>query len=321
MQHIHFGTSMPVRRRERPSHRFSGHRNPTRARLPARDRADCSFTLNAGQPPNACSDVRFKHLTCLVSRESGLSSVLSWFREPNLQEPNFSLPPTFYPRRCVRWAPLEALVTQHPDRDRHSSNVLRRRRRINYDARRSSRPTPSLEAFEKHEENQSGAWENSNLSRKSLPVQSLSVAGLFELPRKLPIPIARCDGTAWYLLGAHEQLVTLGTTFTFRSVLARRGARSIDDRAGFCKESEGERTRDANRCGEHEGCRVGTSDVDEPPGHGNAHDPGNLRERIAKSKQHGAVAWSGIEIDRHVPCRGTRERGGRCAQQRQSRGR
>ena len=38
--------------------------------------------------------------------------------------------------------------------------------------------------------------EDSNLGRKSLPIQSLSVVGLFELPRKLPIPIARCDGTA-----------------------------------------------------------------------------------------------------------------------------
>src|SRR6266480_3143116 len=46
----------------------------------------------------------------------------------------------------------------------------------------------------------------SNLSRKSLPIQSLSVVGLFELPRKLPIPIARCDGTAWYRLGAHEPM-------------------------------------------------------------------------------------------------------------------
>jgi hypothetical protein len=39
---------------------------------------------------------------------------------------------------------------------------------------------------------------------KFLPTQSLSVVGLFELPRKLPIPIARCDGTAWRLLSAHE---------------------------------------------------------------------------------------------------------------------
>src|SRR6266850_3489404 len=145
MQHIHFGTSMPVRRRERPSHRFSGHRNPTRARLPARDRADCSFTLNAGQPPNACSDVRFKHLTCLVSRESGLSSVLSWFREPNLQEPNFSLPPTFYPRRCVRWAPLEALVTSTQIAIATLRTSCEDAEESFYGARRSSSPTPSLD--------------------------------------------------------------------------------------------------------------------------------------------------------------------------------
>src|SRR5712664_732513 len=30
----------------------------------------------------------------------------------------------------------------------------------------------------------------------------------FELPRKLPISIARCDGTAWYRLGSHEQLLS-----------------------------------------------------------------------------------------------------------------
>jgi hypothetical protein len=28
--------------------------------------------------------------------------------------------------------------------------------------------------------------------------------GLFELPRKLPIPIARCDGTAWHPVGSPE---------------------------------------------------------------------------------------------------------------------
>ena len=115
--------------------------------------------MNAGQPPNACSDVRFKHLTCLVSRESGLSSVLSWFREPNLQETELFVTPNFYPLRCVRWAPLEALVTSTQIAIGHSSNVLRRRRRIIYDARRSSSPTPSLQAFEKNEENKSGARE------------------------------------------------------------------------------------------------------------------------------------------------------------------
>src|ERR1700693_4931929 len=46
--------------------------------------------------------------------------------------------------------------------------------------------------------------EGSNLSHKSLPIQSVSVVGLFELPRKLPTSIVRCDGTAWYRLGAHE---------------------------------------------------------------------------------------------------------------------
>ena len=36
----------------------------------------------------------------------------------------------------------------------------------------------------------------SNLDSKSVRNQSLNAVGLFELPRKLPIPIARCDGTA-----------------------------------------------------------------------------------------------------------------------------
>src|SRR5437016_13839793 len=48
---------------------------------------------------------------------------------------------------------------RHPDRDRRSANVLRRRRRIIYDARRSSSPISNLEAFEKHEENKPGARE------------------------------------------------------------------------------------------------------------------------------------------------------------------
>jgi len=115
--------------------------------------------VNAGQPPNACSDVRFKHLTCLVSRESGLSSVLSWFREPNLQETELFVTPNFYPLRCVRWAPLEALVSSTQIAIDHSSDVCE-------DAEESSMmraevlsPTPSLQAFEKNEENKSGARE------------------------------------------------------------------------------------------------------------------------------------------------------------------
>src|ERR1700730_1986059 len=42
----------------------------------------------------------------------------------------------------------------------------------------------------------------SNLDSKSFGNHSLNAVGLFELPRKLPISIARCGGTAWYLLGS-----------------------------------------------------------------------------------------------------------------------
>ena len=46
--------------------------------------------------------------------------------------------------------------------------------------------------------------ENSNLDSNSRRNQSLSAVGLFGLPRKLPISIAGCGGTAWHLLGSHE---------------------------------------------------------------------------------------------------------------------
>jgi hypothetical protein len=42
-----------------------------------------------------------------------------------------------------------------------------------------------------------------------------SAVGL--LPRKLPIPIARWDGTAWHLLGSHER------AFHLLTVVARSG--------------------------------------------------------------------------------------------------
>jgi len=93
------------------------------------------------------------------------------------------------------------------------------------------------------------------------------------------------------------------------------------DRTGIEEESEHQRTGGAHHCGKHKGCRVGARDVDEPPGHGDADDSGNLRESIAKSKHHGAVAWSDIEIARHISRRRPRECTGRSAQEHQSRGR
>ena len=46
--------------------------------------------------------------------------------------------------------------------------------------------------------------EDSNLNRKFFGNHRLNAVGLFELPRKLPIPIARCDGTAWHPVGSPE---------------------------------------------------------------------------------------------------------------------
>src|SRR5436309_2730599 len=46
--------------------------------------------------------------------------------------------------------------------------------------------------------------EASNLEGKSVRNQSLSAVGLFELPRMLPMPIARCDGTAWHPVSSPE---------------------------------------------------------------------------------------------------------------------
>src|SRR5215469_9266069 len=93
------------------------------------------------------------------------------------------------------------------------------------------------------------------------------------------------------------------------------------DRTGIEEESEHQRTGGAHYCGKHKGCRVGTRDVDEPPGSGDADDPGNLRESIAKTKYDGAVAWSDIEVARHVSGRRPRECAGRSAQEHQSHGR
>jgi hypothetical protein len=56
------------------------------------------------------------------------------------------------------------------------------------------------------EENLLVPGRDSNLSRKSLPIRSLSAVGLFELPRKLPIPIVCWGGTVCYLLGSGEPI-------------------------------------------------------------------------------------------------------------------
>src|ERR1700732_409994 len=66
----------------------------------------------------------------------------------------------------------------------------------------------------------SGATDSRMKVRKSsctTPFQSLSVVGLFELPRKLPIPIARWGETAWHRLGSHEP------AFHFLTVVAPSG--------------------------------------------------------------------------------------------------
>src|SRR5437016_6518110 len=62
---------------------------------------------------------------------------------------------------------------RHPDRDRRSANVLRRRRRIIYDARESSSPVSDSEAIEKYEENRPGARER-NLTLTSSARDSAS---------------------------------------------------------------------------------------------------------------------------------------------------
>src|SRR4029077_10071309 len=46
--------------------------------------------------------------------------------------------------------------------------------------------------------------EDSNPSNKLLSNKRLGAMGLFELPRKLPIPIARCDGPPGHLLVLSE---------------------------------------------------------------------------------------------------------------------
>jgi hypothetical protein len=46
--------------------------------------------------------------------------------------------------------------------------------------------------------------EASNPTSNSLRTQSLSAVGFSELPKKLPTPIARFDGTAWHPMGSPE---------------------------------------------------------------------------------------------------------------------
>src|SRR5215472_3141033 len=85
------------------------------------------------------------------------------------------------------------------------------------------------------------------------------------------------------------------------------------DRTSIEEKSEHQRTGGAHYCRKHKGGRVGARDVDEPAGNGDAEYPGKLRESIAKSKYHGAVVWSDIQIARHVSGRRPRECTGRSA--------
>src|SRR5882762_9135224 len=101
---------------------------------------------------------------------------------------------------------------QHPDRDRHSSNVLRRRRRINYDARRSSSPTPSLEAFEKHEDNQSGARERTRTGTVNFSaIKVLARWDFLSYPEGYSSQSRAVVGPLGICWGRMSHLVTLGT--------------------------------------------------------------------------------------------------------------
>src|SRR5437016_1745270 len=73
------------------------------------------------------------------------------------------LPPKL-PATVCSLGSLRSAGRRHPDRDRRSANLLRRRRRIIYDARESSSPVSDSEAIEKYEENRPGARERTRTS-------------------------------------------------------------------------------------------------------------------------------------------------------------
>src|SRR5438132_13461719 len=84
------------------------------------------------------------------------------------------LPPKL-PATVCSLGSLGSAGRRHPDRDRRSANVLRRRRRIIYDARESSSPVSDSEAIEKYEENRPGARErNRTLTVNSKRIKFLA---------------------------------------------------------------------------------------------------------------------------------------------------
>jgi len=101
---------------------------------------------------------------------------------------------------------------RHPDRDRRSANVLRRRRRIIYDARRSSSPISNLEAFEKHEENQPGARERTRTSTVNLSaIKVLARWDFASYPESYPRQSRAAMGPLGIGWARMSHLVTLGT--------------------------------------------------------------------------------------------------------------
>ena len=70
---------------------------------------------------------------------------------------------------------------------------------------------------------------------------------------------------------------------------------SINNGTGIKEEPKNQRASAAYNCSQDKGRRVGASDVDQPSRCGDADNSRDGCERIAESKQHGAVALSDIE--------------------------
>src|SRR5207302_7472453 len=116
----------------------------------------------------ARSTFRLNHVTCSVDRDDSSVRCCADSRNRTLRNRTFRYP-QFLPATVCSLGSLASAGCQHPDRDRRAANVLRRRRRIIYDARESSSPVSDSEAIEKYEENRPGARERTRTSTINLP--------------------------------------------------------------------------------------------------------------------------------------------------------
>src|SRR5947207_9028668 len=134
----------------------------------------------------ARSTFRLNHVTCSVDRDDSSVRCCADSMNRTFRNRTFRYP-QFLPATVRSLGSLGSAGCQHPDRDRGSENVLRRRRRIIYDARESSSPVSDSEAIEKYEENRPGARERHRTSTVNLsPFKVLAWWDFLSYPESYP---------------------------------------------------------------------------------------------------------------------------------------